>query len=71
MPSKDSTNVQGFFVKDVEITSNQDLDENEEIEVLKVPVGEIDEMISANKIRGADSVGVLMIAKLKYPEIFS
>lgn len=69
-PSKDGTNVYGFLTDDVEITTDQTLDDTEDIDVLKIPIDKVDEMISRNEIKGADSVGFIMIAKLKFPTVF-
>jgi ADP-ribose pyrophosphatase len=70
IPSKDSTKVYGFVVKDVEIKTKQNFDENEDIEVILVPLSELDKYILSGEFNGSDSIAILHLAQLKYPELF-
>lgn len=70
-PSKSSVRVTGFIVKDVTITDDQQLEENEDIEVLKVPISEIDSFIIDNEIHVSDTLALLLFAKMKFPKIFN
>lgn len=70
-PSKDGTITNLFMTANAEITQGQELDENEEIEVLLVPIDEIDVKISSGEIMSADTIAALTLAKLKMPEYFS
>jgi len=69
-PSKSSVRVTGFFVKDVTITQNQQLEESEDIEVLKVPLVELNSFILENEIHASDALALLLFARMKFPEEF-
>ncbi|MBN2016317.1 NUDIX hydrolase [Candidatus Dojkabacteria bacterium] len=69
-PTKDSTRVYGFLARDVEFNSKQKLDETEEIQVRTFPLKEVYEMIKNGKIYASDTIALLSIASIKYPEIF-
>lgn len=69
-PSKDGTITNVFVASDVEITQEQELDDNEDIEVLLIPIREIDLKISNGEIMCADTVAAIALAKLKMPELF-
>lgn len=69
-PSKSSVRVTGFFVRDVEITDLQNLEETENIEVLKVPVAQIDSFIEKNEIHASDTLALLLLARMKFPDDF-
>jgi ADP-ribose pyrophosphatase len=69
-PSKDTSRTHCFIVTDVEIQKKQKLDETEEIEVVLVPVKEVDEWIKLGKIKAADTIACLKLAQLKFPKIF-
>ncbi len=70
-PSKSSVRVTGFFVKNVTITGDQQLEESEDIEVLKVPITEIDSFILNNGIYASDTLALLLLAKMKFPATFN
>lgn len=70
-PSKSSVRVTGFFVKDVTITGDQQLEESEDIEVLKVPLSELDSFILENEIHASDTLALLLLARMKFPDEFS
>lgn len=69
-PSKDSTVVHGFLLENAKIKEKQDLDENESIEVVFVPIEELDKRIISGEILTADTIAMLAIAKLIKPELF-
>lgn len=69
-PSKDSFRVYGYLAKDLEIRYPQKFDDNEDIEVISVPVQKIDEMIKSGKIRASDTIAFIKLAQLKAPELF-
>lgn len=69
-PSKSSVRVTGFFVKGVTITEGQQLEESEDIEVLKVPLNELDSFILENAIHASDTLALLLYARMKFPEEF-
>jgi 8-oxo-dGTP pyrophosphatase MutT (NUDIX family) len=68
--SKDPIKIYGFIVTGVSINTQQKFDETEDIELVLVPVGEIEEMIKNKELNGSDTHAFLYIAKLKYPELF-
>lgn len=70
-PSKSSVRVTGFFVNNVTITGDQHLEESENIEVLKIPISEIDSFINDNEIHASDTLALLLLAKMKFPKIFN
>jgi 8-oxo-dGTP pyrophosphatase MutT (NUDIX family) len=69
-PSKDGTITNVFVASDVEITQEQNLDDNEDIEVFLIPIKEIDEKIAKGEIMSADTIAALALAKLKLPKLF-
>lgn len=69
-PSKSTVRVTGFLVKNVEITQEQELEVTEEIEVIKIPVSELDRYILSGEIRASDTLALLSFAKLKFPLLF-
>lgn len=69
-PSKSSVRVTGFFVKGVAITEDQQLEESENIEVLKVPIAQIDAFIEKNEIHASDTLALLLLARMKFPTEF-
>lgn len=70
-PSKDRTRVHGFLTTDVEITKDQILDETEDIEIVLIPIKDIDKKIKGGVIKASDTIALLSIAKKKFPEIFN
>lgn len=69
-PSKSMVRVHCFLVTDVEITETQHLEETENIEIVKVPLSELNEWLLRGEIRASDSLGLIMLAKMKFPEVF-
>jgi ADP-ribose pyrophosphatase len=69
-PSKSSVHVHGFLVKDVEINSQQNLEETEQIEVVKVPLSEIHALWESGELHASDTVALLGYVKERFPELF-
>lgn len=71
VPPKNSIRMYGYFCYIDEIIEEQNLDLNENIEVVKVPLLEIDKLLLAGKISCADTIAFIALARLKFPEAFS
>lgn len=69
-PSKDTFRTHGFLVRNIEIQKEQKLEETEDIEVLLIPVHEIDKMIISGEIQATDTIAIYRLAQLKAPELF-
>ena len=69
-PTKDPATTYGFMLRNAEVTKEQKLDVTEKIQVVYIPSRNIDELIKSGKINTADTLGLLAITKLKYPELF-
>lgn len=70
MPTKSSSRNFGFLLENAEITEKQKLDITEDIGVVLVPLGELDERIKKGEIKAASTLAVISLARAKYPEIF-
>ncbi len=70
LPTKDSASLYGFFLKDAEITTKQELDITENIEIVKIPINQIDEKIKTGEINTSDTLALLMLIRVVYPELF-
>lgn len=70
VPSKDTVQTYGFLVRNVEIVKEQNLEETEDIEVLLIPVSEVDQKIKSGEIRATDTIAFIKLAQLKAPELF-
>lgn len=64
-PTKDTNRIYYFLARNVREVAAQDLDESEHIEVLKVPLEEVEPMIMGGQIRVAGSVALCMLALRK------
>ena len=69
-PSKDTYKVFGFLACGLTERNEQKLDENEEIEVLHVPINDIDDFIKSGNICSPDTIAFIRLAQLKFPELF-
>jgi ADP-ribose pyrophosphatase YjhB (NUDIX family) len=69
-PTKINVVTYCYLAKNLEFNSEQNLDENEEIEIIKVSPQEALEMVKSGDIWVADSVAVITRAFLLYPELF-
>lgn len=70
-PSKSSVKVYGFLITNVEITQKQELEETESIEILKIPISELDEFIAKGEIHASDTLALLLYARMKFPLLFN
>ena len=70
VPSKDTAICYGFLASDVEFNAEQELDLTEDIEVVLVPVSELNDRIKSGEINGSDTVGILSLASLKFTDLF-
>jgi len=71
-PTKIDTKVFGFMVGDAVITSGQNLDETEEIEIIRISIKkELDQCILNGEINCSDTLALIHLAKIKYPQIFT
>ncbi|MBD1396994.1 NUDIX hydrolase [Pontibacter sp. JH31] len=64
-PTKDTNRVYYFLARNVREVAAQDLDESENIEVLKVPLHEVEQMILNGQINVAGSVALCLLALRK------
>ena len=64
-PTKDTNKIYYFLARNVCEVAAQDLDESEHIEVLKVPLEEVEPMILSGQIRVAGSVALCMLSLRK------
>lgn len=69
-PSKDATYTHAFLLTNARIERNQDLDETENIELVKIPIRDLDEKILSGKIHVADTIAALTLARLNQPKLF-
>ncbi|MDQ3047463.1 MAG: NUDIX hydrolase [Bacteroidota bacterium] len=65
LPSKNFAKLFGYLATNVRITEPQDLDDSEEIEIVKLTAGEIELKIISGEINCADTVALYCIYKLK------
>ncbi|RDV13768.1 NUDIX hydrolase [Pontibacter diazotrophicus] len=64
-PTKDTNRMYYYLARNVKRVAAQDLDESEAIEVLKVPLHEVVDMISEGKIKVSGSVALCLLALRK------
>lgn len=64
-PTKDTNKVYYFLARNVRETAEQDLDESEHIEVLKVPLQEVEQMVLSGQVNVAGSVALCLLALRK------
>lgn len=69
-PSKDSTVTHGFLVKNAKATKKQRLDEHENIEIILIPLSQIETKIKNGEIKVADTIAILNLFRLKAPDLF-
>ncbi|MBU0976396.1 MAG: NUDIX hydrolase [Patescibacteria group bacterium] len=69
-PTKSSVRMKGYLAEDVVISKAQNLEETEDIEILKIPVFKIFEYIQKGRIQNSDTIAMLFMAKLKFPALF-
>lgn len=64
-PTKDTNKIFFFLARNVRQVAEQDLDESEQIEVLKVPLQEIEKMVMDGTIHVSGSVALCLLALRK------
>ena len=69
-PSKDTYKVFGFLAGGLSERYEQRLDENEDIDVVHVPIAKIDDFIKDGNICSPDTIAFIRLAQLKFPEMF-
>lgn len=69
-PTKDSTITHGFLAQNVVISKEQNLDENEDINIIKIPINKVKGEIIAGDIYASDTIAMIYLAFNKYPNVF-
>jgi len=69
-PSRDPQILYSFLLTDAQITGEQQLDKTENIELVHIPINQIDEKIADGQICCSDTLAVIHLAKIKHPELF-
>lgn len=69
-PTKDTNKIYFFLARNARQVAEQDLDASEDIEVIKVPLSEVEQMVLSGKINVSGSVALCLLAltKLKNQE---
>ncbi|WP_242927500.1 NUDIX hydrolase [Pontibacter vulgaris] len=67
-PTKDTNKIYFFLARNAQKVAEQDLDETESIEVLKVPLHEVESMVLSGKINVSGSVALCLLALRKLAE---
>lgn len=71
IPHKVEMRVYGYLVENVDVRHEQELDELEDIEILRVHIRDVMNLIKNGEIYQPDAVFFIVKAKLLYPEIFA
>lgn len=69
-PSKGNVKVNGFLAIDVKPEKEQNLEETEDIEVVLIPIKDLNQKIINGEIAASDTLAFLFLAKLKAPHLF-
>jgi ADP-ribose pyrophosphatase len=64
-PTKDTNKIYFYLARNARKVADQDLDESESIEVLKVPVAEVEQMVLNGSIQVSGSVALCLLALKK------
>ncbi|MFW5702409.1 MAG: NUDIX hydrolase [Candidatus Dojkabacteria bacterium] len=70
MPTKSTHVLHGFTAFDAELTEEQILDDQEEIEIIRLKPADAVKAIESGEIWASDTVAFILKIKLKYPELF-
>lgn len=70
-PTKTNQVTHGFICFNAAVNSTQKLDLTEDINVLKYPPQKVLDMIRSGEIWVSDSTALILLAALKYPELFA
>ncbi|WP_046243749.1 NUDIX hydrolase [Hymenobacter terrenus] len=68
-PTKDTNTIYFFLARNAQQVAAQDLDETEEIEVVKVPLNQVEAQIQAGNIRVSGSVALCLLAMSKLRQV--
>jgi 8-oxo-dGTP pyrophosphatase MutT (NUDIX family) len=68
-PSKNKTQVNCFLATDCELTSNQDLEKTEAIQVHKISWTQWEQMVEQNKANDSNALATMVFFKKKYPQL--
>jgi ADP-ribose pyrophosphatase len=63
-PSKDSTRTHGFLLKNARVTQSQRLEQTEDIELVRIPLAELDAKIASGEIAVADTIAMIKRVQL-------
>ena len=69
-PSKSTVRVYGYLATNVEVAQQQKLEETESIEIVKVPVSELDQLIKSGEVHASDTIALLLPAKKQFHQFF-
>jgi ADP-ribose pyrophosphatase len=64
-PTKDTNKIYFYLARNVRKVAEQDLDESESIEVLKVPISDVENMVLSGEIHVSGSVALCLLALRK------
>lgn len=64
-PTKDTNKLYFYLARNVRQVAEQDLDATESIEVLKVPLGEVEQMIMSGQVNVSGSIALCLLALRK------
>ena len=64
-PTKDTNKIYFFLARDVHQVAEQDLDDSEDIEVVKIPLAEVEQLVISGKINVSGSVALCLLALRK------
>ncbi|GAB3819955.1 hypothetical protein GCM10028895_19110 [Pontibacter rugosus] len=64
-PTKDTNKIYYYFAKNVKQVAAQDLDETENIEILKIPLHEVEKMLMNGDIHVTGSVALCLLVLRK------
>jgi 8-oxo-dGTP pyrophosphatase MutT (NUDIX family) len=68
--TKDTARTFCYLLKNAEVTTSQNLEVTEDIELVFIPIKDIEEAIKSGKIKAADTIAFIYLAKMKFPELF-
>jgi ADP-ribose pyrophosphatase len=68
---KATLRIYGYFCTIDSLLAKQDLDDTENIEVVKVPFADIDRLLLSGEINAADTISFISLARITFPDVFS
>ena len=69
-PSKSNVRVHCYFTDNINFVGDQKFDDTEEIEVIHIPISEIDKWIIDGRIVASDTLAVIKIVQSKFADLF-